>query len=107
MSKHRDIFYSEIERGLIGPGSDTFGVDDKEELISDYPLNRYYSGILFPVKEFSSETTIPTTEEEKEDSENIANTSEEDYPNSIEEQIISEDNEEKQGQPKEDKEDYS
>jgi hypothetical protein len=48
--KARDIIQSRILKGMIGPGSDTWGVDDKEEIISDYPLQRYFSGIVFPDK---------------------------------------------------------
>ena len=104
MSKHRDTFYTEIEKGLIGPGSDIFEVDDKEELISDYPLNRYYSGILFPEKTFASGTTTPKSEEEKEHNENIATTDKNGYENSFEEQAISpDDSQEKTEQNKEDK----
>lgn len=46
----RDIFQERIKKGLLGPGSDIF-VDKKdknEEIISDYPLQRYYTGVLFP-----------------------------------------------------------
>jgi len=46
----RDIFQKRIEKGLLGPGSDIF-VDEKdkdEEIISDFPLQRYYTGVLFP-----------------------------------------------------------
>ncbi len=103
MSKHRDIFYNEIESGLIGPGSDAFGVDKTEELISDYPLNRYYSGILFPEKTFTSDTTTPKSEEEKEHNENIATTDEKGYENSFEEQTSPDDSQEKTEQTKEDK----
>lgn len=48
--KARDIIQSRILKGMIGPGSDTWGVEDKEEIISDYPLQRYFSGIVFPDK---------------------------------------------------------
>jgi hypothetical protein len=58
--KARDIIQSRILKGMIGPGSDTWGVDDKEEIISDYPLQRYFSGIVFPDK------TICKTIDEKE-----------------------------------------
>jgi len=44
----RDIFLLRIKKGLLGPGSDNWGVPDEEEIISDYPLQRYYTGILFP-----------------------------------------------------------
>lgn len=46
----RDIFQERIKKGLLGPGSDIF-VDEKdknEEIIADYPLQRYYTGVLFP-----------------------------------------------------------
>ena len=46
----RDIFQARIKKGLLGPGSDIF-VDEKdknEEIIADYPLQRYYTGVLFP-----------------------------------------------------------
>lgn len=46
--KARDIIQNRILKGLIGPGSDTWGIDDKEEIISDYPLQRYFSGVIFP-----------------------------------------------------------
>ena len=48
--KARQIFQDRIYRGMIGPGSDMWGVSDEEELISDYPLPRYFSGVLFPNK---------------------------------------------------------
>lgn len=49
----RNIFQERIKKGLLGPGSDVF-VKDKEineEIISNYPLQRYYTGILFPERE--------------------------------------------------------
>lgn len=58
--KAREIIQSRILKGMIGPGSDTWGVGDKEEIISDYPLQRYFSGIVFPDK------TICKTIDEKE-----------------------------------------
>mgnify|MGYP000474340783 CR=1 FL=1 len=61
--KARDIIQSRISKGMIGPGSDTWGIEETEEIISDYPLQRYFSGIIFPVK------TISQTIEEKEDAE--------------------------------------
>jgi hypothetical protein len=79
MSRFRDAFYDEIRDGLIGAGSDIFGVPNNEELISDYPLNRYYSGILFPSKDFP--TGLPKSEEEIESSSNEADTDEIDYDN--------------------------
>lgn len=49
----RDTFQNRIKKGLIGPGSDIWGLPDEEEIISDYPLQRYFSGILFPEKKFA------------------------------------------------------
>ncbi|MBU1626095.1 helicase [bacterium] len=49
--KARDKFQERIKKGLLGPGSDIFGLPDEEEIIADYPLQRYFTGILFPEKE--------------------------------------------------------
>ncbi len=51
--KCRIIFEERIKKGLLGPGSDIFIKDDsvENEIISDYPLQRYYTGILFPEKD--------------------------------------------------------
>lgn len=56
--KARQIFQDRIQRGMIGPGSDMWGLPDEEELVSDYPLPRYFSGVLFPNK-----STTPTQSE--------------------------------------------
>ena len=45
------IFRDTIHKNLIGPGSDIIISDIEEEIISDYPLSRYFSGILFPERE--------------------------------------------------------
>lgn len=47
----RLIFRDTIRKNLIGPGSDVFVSDNENEIISDYPLSRYYSGILFPERD--------------------------------------------------------
>lgn len=99
MTNYRDSFYTEVQRGLIGTGSDIFGVPDSEELISDYPLNRYYSGILFPLKDFPKGN--PISEEEVESSSNQAETDEEDY-DSAEEKEQTGDAEEKEESNEED-----
>jgi hypothetical protein len=54
--KARQIFQDRIQRGMIGPGSDMWGLPDEEEIISDYPLPRYFSGVLFPNKSDTPET---------------------------------------------------
>lgn len=50
----RDTFQNRIKKGLIGPGSDIWGLPEEEEIISDYPLQRYFSGILYPERKFAN-----------------------------------------------------
>ncbi len=49
----RDVFQARIKKGLLGPGSDIFASekDISDEIIADYPLQRYYTGVLFPERE--------------------------------------------------------
>jgi hypothetical protein len=47
----RDLFHHRIQKGLVGPGSEDWVSEAEEEIISDYPLVRYFTGILFPEKE--------------------------------------------------------
>lgn len=51
VNEPRLIFRDTIKNNLIGPGSDVFVSDIENEIISDYPLSRYYSGILFPERD--------------------------------------------------------
>lgn len=51
LDEPRLIFRDTIKDNLIGPGSDVFISDNENEIISDYPLSRYYSGILFPERD--------------------------------------------------------
>ena len=67
-NKAREKFQNRIEKGLLGPGSDTWGLPDEEEIISDYPLQRYFTGILFPEK------SICKTQEEVDDAETTSET---------------------------------
>lgn len=48
--KARQKFQDRLRKGLLGAGSDTWGLPDEEEIISDYPLIRYFTGVLFPEK---------------------------------------------------------
>lgn len=50
LNNPRLIFRDTIRKCLIGPGSDVFGLEDTGEIISDFPLKRYYSAVLFPVR---------------------------------------------------------
>ncbi len=51
---NRDFFSIQIQKSLLGPGSDVFALPENEEVISEYPLQRYYTGILFPEKTINS-----------------------------------------------------
>ncbi|MCF6183106.1 MAG: hypothetical protein L3J56_00525, partial [Bacteroidales bacterium] len=53
--KNRDFFSKRIQKSLLGPGSDIFALPVNEEIINDYPLQRYYTGILFPEKTVNTE----------------------------------------------------
>ena len=72
----RNQFQNRIEKGLLGAGSDSWGIDDSEELISDTPLNRYYTGILFPQMdlpkgEFNTEPQTDDTPENDDENTDI------------------------------------
>jgi hypothetical protein len=70
----REIFQKRIEKGLLGPGSDIFvKVEEIEnEILSDYPLQRYYTGILYPDK------TRSNTQNEADEAEGTALTESQD-----------------------------
>lgn len=78
-----EIFQETIQEQLLGPGSDIYSDDDTFEIISDYPLKRYYTGILFPERSLCSQGEADTesfdsdSEDEAEytDTENINETS--------------------------------
>ncbi len=50
-----EIFNKTIEEHLLGPGSDVFANAKETEIISDYPLKRYYTGILYPRQKIESQ----------------------------------------------------
>jgi len=50
----RDFYVDHLRRQLIGTGGDVFGVEDSEEIIASYPLQTYYSAILFPERKTGS-----------------------------------------------------
>lgn len=54
--KPRDYFIHRIQGNLIGPGADNFGMPAEEELLTNMPLQTYYSAILFP--EVAAITTV-------------------------------------------------
>jgi hypothetical protein len=96
MTKYIDeprlIFRDTIQNNLIGPGSDVFLLDAENEIISDYPLSRYFSGILFPEREIAqNEDSIGLTDDvnaktettDGEDEENIFETIDNDISEDI------------------------
>jgi hypothetical protein len=66
------IFQETIQEQLLGPGSDVYNDNSTFEIISDYPLQRYYTGILFPNQSISSQGQADA---ELFNSENIDNSS--------------------------------
>ncbi len=98
MNKYLDeprlIFRDTIKDNLIGPGSDVFISDNENEIISDYPLSRYYSGILFPERDMevsigekethdsNAEIEDDNTEAETSETDNINESSDEDIDKS-------------------------
>ncbi|MBX0335565.1 hypothetical protein K3G39_20225 [Pontibacter sp. HSC-14F20] len=54
MSGYREVFSDRLSQSLIGPGCDVYAAPIESEVIGDYPLQRYYSGILFPERQVAS-----------------------------------------------------
>lgn len=48
--KARKLIYENVKKELLGPGSEDIGKDIEYELITDEPIARYSTGILFPQK---------------------------------------------------------
>ncbi len=65
LNEPRLIFRDTIQKNLIGPGSDVFVSDSVNEIISDYPLSRYYSGILFPERDVETSVGEKETNDAK------------------------------------------
>jgi hypothetical protein len=65
----RDLFHHRIKKGMVGPGSENWGLDNEEEIISDYPLARYFTGILFPEKKVSKSEDTEDEAQLKEETE--------------------------------------
>ena len=63
----RQKFQDRVTKGMLGPGSDTWGVSESEEIISDYPLIRYFTGVLFPEKAIISSLSLSVYSDEKAD----------------------------------------
>ena len=72
MTNQIDIFETTIKTLLLGPGSDVLTRDVNNEIITDFPLKRYYTGILFPEQILKSQgekdTDVENEETNEEDS---------------------------------------
>ncbi|WP_423908646.1 helicase-related protein [Candidatus Spongiihabitans sp.] len=64
MTNQIDIFETTIKTLLLGPGSDVLTRDVNNEIITDFPLKRYYTGILFPEQILKSQGEKDTDNEE-------------------------------------------
>ena len=81
--EQRLIFRDTIKDNLIGPGSDVFLSDNEQEIISSYPLSRYYSGILFPEREIEKDDSIGTNDSTNANSELLDGKEEEVFKDEI------------------------
>lgn len=72
VKENRNIVIKRIGKELIGPGSDIFQCEDdlSNEVIEGKPLQRYFSGILFPKQEQSNGDNNGEQELNGEDTEN-------------------------------------
>jgi len=102
----RDIFQERIRKGLLGPGSDIFvsEKDISDEIIADYPLQRYYTGVLFPerekVKTFDEKADADIKNETESDENEVFETTNENPENNPTEN----NNDDKKKEPNEDDE---
>jgi len=70
-SEQLDIFEKTIKEQLLGPGSDVLIYKDPAaEVISDTPLRRYFTGILFPVKITETQGELDNNQFESSDKNN-------------------------------------
>ena len=73
MDEQIDIFEKTISEQLLGPGSDVLvNKDPAAEVISDTPLRRYFTGILFPVKITETQGELDNDQFESSDENNEA-----------------------------------
>jgi len=91
--EQRLIFRDTIQDNLIGPGSDVFLSDNEQEIISNYPLSRYYSGILFPERESTNDDSIGDNDNTNANSELLDGKEEEVFKDEIENENNEDENE--------------
>jgi hypothetical protein len=93
----RQVFQNRIQKGLHGPGSDTWGLPDSEEILSDYPLIRYFTGIVFPDKSIcknedeADTATMRNVSADNDDEENLTIEKDENQEKPIKSKEIDED----------------
>src|SRR5690606_13654475 len=96
-AENRNIVIDRVRREIIGPGSDIFQCKDdfSDEIIEGKPLQRYFSGILFPKQLQPDASDNGELEMKDEDAEDIINFSS-DYvePENKEKEIFEEDEDE-------------
>lgn len=61
-NKEVDIFQNTIIEQMLGPGSesDIYYPDIESEIIANYPLVRYFTGVIFPEKSIASQGELDT-----------------------------------------------
>src|SRR5690554_999700 len=72
VKENRDIVIERVRKEIIGPGSDLFHSkkDFSDEIIEGKPLQRYFSGILFPKREVNGDVENPEGDTKDEDNQN-------------------------------------
>lgn len=77
VKENRDIVIERVRKEIIGPGSDLFYCkeDFSDEIIEGKPLQRYFSGILFPKREVNGDTENPEGDTKDENNQNDDNES--------------------------------
>lgn len=109
--ENRNIVIDRVRREIIGPGSDIFQCNDdfSDEIIEGKPLQRYFSGILFPKQKIDGEIENPenefknennTNDEDADESENINREEDIGNINAVNNDDIGEDNDGTDTQPK-------
>ncbi|MCU0440364.1 MAG: hypothetical protein MUC49_20935 [Raineya sp.] len=102
IKENRNIIIERVRKEIIGPGSDIFQCKDdfSDEIIEGKPLQRYFSGILFP-KQFQPNASDNGEDEMKdEDSDDITDLSSKGVEQEKEKEIFEEETNKIDTQPK-------
>jgi hypothetical protein len=75
IKENRDVVIERVRKEIIGPGSDIFQCKDdfSDEIIAGKPLQRYFSGILFPKQLRPNASDNGEEEMKDEDADDITN----------------------------------